>query len=42
MPEYTDDLEDPLGDTLDALWGWGNPAFWYKDPPDTPATPRGA
>ena len=32
MPD-TDALEDPLGDTLDALWGWGNPDNWYKDPP---------
>jgi hypothetical protein len=35
MPEYTDALEDPLGDTLDALSGWVHPDFAYKDPEPT-------
>jgi hypothetical protein len=34
MPEYTDELEDPLGDTLDALCGWVHPDCAYKDAPD--------
>lgn len=33
MPEYSDEVEESIGDTLDALWGWGNPAYWYKDSP---------
>jgi hypothetical protein len=45
MQEYTDTLEDALGDTLDALSGWCHPDFCYKDPPNsaltTPATPPG-
>jgi hypothetical protein len=38
MPEYTDGLEDPLGDTLDALCGWVHPSFAYKDPPEPAAS----
>ena len=38
MPECTDALEDPLGDTLDALSGWVHPDSAYRDPPE-PATP---
>ena len=40
MPEYTDALEDPLGDTLDALCGWVHPDSAYRDLPEasTPFT----
>jgi hypothetical protein len=31
IPEYTVELEDPLGDTLDALSGYVHPDFAYKD-----------
>lgn len=31
VPEYTVELEDPLGDTLDALSGYVHPDFAYKD-----------
>jgi hypothetical protein len=34
MPEYTDAIEDPLGDTMDALCGWVRPELAYKDPPE--------
>jgi hypothetical protein len=34
MPEYTDAIEDPLGDTMDALCGWVHPDCAYKDPPE--------
>lgn len=41
MPGYTDALEDPLGDTLDALSGWVHPDFAYKDlEPTAPADGR--
>jgi hypothetical protein len=33
MAEYTDELEDPLGDTLDALCGLVHPSCAYTDPP---------
>lgn len=33
MPGYTDELEDPLGDKLDALCGWIHPDYAYKDSP---------
>ncbi|HSQ56995.1 MAG TPA: hypothetical protein VLM40_14740 [Gemmata sp.] len=39
MPEYTESLEETFGDILDALWGWGNPAFWYTDAHEPPTTP---
>ena len=38
MPEYMDDFEDMLGDTMDALCGWVHPDSAYKDPP-TPTVP---
>jgi len=34
MPEYTDDLEDPLGDKLDALCGWCHRDYAYRDAPE--------
>jgi hypothetical protein len=37
MPEYTDDIEDRLCDTLDALTGWVHPDVAYKDPPESAA-----
>lgn len=39
MPEYTDELEDPLGDTLDALCGHVHPSCAYTDPPELVAPP---
>jgi hypothetical protein len=38
MPDYTDTLEDPLGDSLDALCGWCHPAHAYKDSPEPNVT----
>jgi hypothetical protein len=38
LPEYTDELEDPLGDKLDGLCGWCHPDNAYKDPPESGAT----
>jgi hypothetical protein len=32
MPEYTDAMEDPLGDTMDALLGHCHPSWAYRDP----------
>lgn len=40
MPEYTDDLEDPLGDTLDALCGWVHPDFAHRVAPSERRSPR--
>lgn len=39
IPGYTDELEDPLGDTLDALCGWCHPDSAYKDLPEATALP---
>jgi hypothetical protein len=39
MPEYRDELEDPLGDTLDALCGWVHESCAYRDAPE-PAAPH--
>lgn len=41
MPEYTDALEDPLGDTLDALCGWVHLDSSYRDAADLETCPRG-
>jgi hypothetical protein len=35
MPEYTDELEDPLGDKMDALCGWVHKDYAFRDPPET-------
>lgn len=32
MPEYIDEMEDQLGDTMDALNGWCLPSCAYRDP----------
>lgn len=32
MPEYADIMEDQLGDTMDALSGWCQPNWAYRDP----------
>jgi hypothetical protein len=44
MPGYTDELEDPLGDKLDALCGWIYTGSGYGDTPapDPSAQPRPA
>ena len=34
LPEYTDDVENNLGDTLDALCGWCHRDYAYQDPPE--------
>jgi hypothetical protein len=39
-PGYTDDIEDVLGDTMDALCGWCHPDSAYTDPPEPAATPK--
>lgn len=39
MPEYTDDLEDRLGDTMDALCGWVHPDCAYQDATTSLALP---
>lgn len=34
MPGYTDDVENNLGDTMDALCGFVHPSCAYTDPPE--------
>jgi hypothetical protein len=38
LPEYAEDWEDALGDTLDALRGWVHPSCAYTDPESAPST----